>query len=198
MPEKTTIYQKLIKFQSEMSAIKKNSTNPHFKSPYATLDQIQSSIQKTLTANDLGYTQEVVFEEDQTKLLTTLFDVDGNEKKTLYPISIQGTPQQVGSAMTYAKRYSLTALLGLIIEGEDDDGNEAQNQPKTEVTWLTNDQFAKTKISNDVKAIELVIKSYSTATHKMSRAFKEQLQHRINELQQSQNLPDPDQVINEN
>lgn len=123
-----TIYSRIIDFQKSMPTIKKDETNPFYKSKYAPLDSIQKAIQEPLANAGLGYIQEATNEG----LKTVLFDVDGNTKEFNYPAVFQGKPQEIGSTMTYAKRYALTACLGLIIEGEDDDGNTAQNSQKQE------------------------------------------------------------------
>jgi hypothetical protein len=123
MPDVKTIYSKIINFQKNMPTVKKGETNPFYKSKYAPLDYIQKAIQKPLAEAGLGYFQEATSEG----LKTTLFDIDGNTKEFNYPAIFQGKPQEIGSVMTYAKRYALTACLGLIIEGEDDDGQKAND-----------------------------------------------------------------------
>lgn len=141
--DKKNIYSRIIEFQKIMPAIKKDETNPFYQSKYATLDNIQKAIQKPLAECGLGYTQEATNEG----LKTTLFDTDGNMKEFWYPATFQGKPQEIGSAMTYAKRYALTACLGLIIEGEDDDGNEAQKSSDIDNRpWLTQKDFETFKL----------------------------------------------------
>jgi len=127
MENQNQIYSRIITFQKSMPTIRKDETNPFFKSKYAPLDAIQKAIQVPLADAGLGYVQEATTQG----LKTTLFDIDGNIKEFMYPAIFSGKPQEIGSAMTYAKRYALTACLGLIIEGDDDDdGNKAQSTQK--------------------------------------------------------------------
>jgi hypothetical protein len=64
--------------------------------------------------------------------MTEVYEVCSNESiSSVFPIIVQkNTPQEYGSAVSYAKRYSLSGLLNLIIADEDDDGN-ASSQPTT-------------------------------------------------------------------
>jgi hypothetical protein len=190
MSENTTIYKRIIDFQKSMPTIKKDGTNPYFNKKYAPLDTIQKAIQESLANAGLGYTQEATTEG----LKTTLFDVDGNSKEFMYPAIFQGKPQDIGSAMTYAKRYALTACLGLIIEGEDDDGNSAQNSDKQNykakekqpenIVWLTQEQFEKLKqliqSGENREGVLGTIKKFSGATlegvtYKMKKAYSDEL-----------------------
>lgn len=108
----------LAAFQKEVKPIKKDGTNPHFKSKYAKLDSIMDAVRPLLSAQGLVLIQS----QNATRLLHTSGEwievtVD------LAPSS--GKPQDYGSAMTYARRYGASAILGLATE-DDDDGNAAQ------------------------------------------------------------------------
>jgi hypothetical protein len=133
-PTVKSIYECIIDFQSQMPIIKKTENNPFYKSKYADLASVQTNIQDALAKSGLGYIQEVYFGEDngeptdRTRLKTTLFTKSGEKLESFYPVNATGTAQVIGSAITYAKRYSLVALLGIIVDGDDDDGNGAQSQ----------------------------------------------------------------------
>lgn len=127
MSETQSIYQRLISFQGELPAITKEGQNPHFRSKYATLEAIQQAIQPLLKKYGLGY----MFTTVEGGLNCTVFDVDNNSIDFIYPVNLVGKPQDVGSAISYAKRYALTAVLGLIVGGEDDDGNKANDTQET-------------------------------------------------------------------
>lgn len=190
MSDNISIYKKIIDFQKSMPTIKKDGTNPYFNKKYAPLDTIQKAIQESLATAGLGYTQEATSEG----LKTTLFDVDGNVKEFMYPAIFQGKPQDIGSAMTYAKRYALTACLGLIIEGEDDDGNTAQNSDKQNykakekqpenIVWLTQEQFQELKrlatTGENIPGVKKTILKYSGQviegiTYKMKKTYSDEL-----------------------
>lgn len=94
---------------------------------YATLSAIIDAIRKPLSDNELGYTQ--ILSHDATggfyKLTTLLMHSSGQYIGSEVPIIAEGgTNQQFGSALTYMKRYQLSALVGIAAD-EDDDGNEA-------------------------------------------------------------------------
>lgn len=162
--ENKTIYARLIEFQSKVEPIKKNAKNPFFKSDYATLDTIQFAIQKPLSDAGLGYMQQATADG----LKTTIFDVEGNLIETMHPAVFEGNSQEIGSAMSYAKRYALTAALGLIIEGEDDDGNAAQesktqNYKKDTRPWLNQpevDQVLEMIRNNKIADVVQFVKGY--------------------------------------
>lgn len=140
-----TIFQRLADFQSEVPAITKRADNPFYNSKYATFDRIQSAIKPILAKYGLFYMQSI----DNNILITTVYTVDGEKLESgAYPLVITGKPQDIGSAVSYAKRYSLVAFLGLIVEDEDDDGNKAQAQTE-KPNWITDtiidsDIFQKT------------------------------------------------------
>jgi hypothetical protein len=154
--------------------IKKDSTNPHFKSKYASLSVILDEIQPILTKHNLAYTQI----PEAGKLITLLMHTGSGEWiESDYDLnSIQNTPQAMGSAITYARRYSLTAALGLNID-DDDDGNAAsepkkqtQQQPKQQqgATNPPQQQPAPapitpfTKVYGDAEAIAAVLEICKT------------------------------------
>jgi hypothetical protein len=107
-----------------MPIIRKTENNPFFKSKYADLANIQGQIREPLAQCGLGYIQITT----ETGLETRLFTKTGESINFIYPVNLTGKAQEIGSSITYAKRYSLVALLGLIVDGDDDDGNEANNQ----------------------------------------------------------------------
>lgn len=113
--------------QAECIKIKKDSTNPHFKSKYASLPTILDEIQPVLTKHNLAYTQV----PEGGKIITLLMHTESGEWiESEYELhSSQQTPQAIGSAITYARRYSLTSTLGLNID-DDDDGNAASAPAK--------------------------------------------------------------------
>ena len=119
-----SIYQRLVAFQADSPVTKKDETNPFFKSKYAPLDAIQVAIQPILAKHGLGY----MFMPTVDGLRAIMFDEDGTTIDFIYPATLSGKPQDIGSNITYAKRYALTAMFGLIVGGDDDDGQEANNQ----------------------------------------------------------------------
>lgn len=127
-PSIKNLMKALGKFQAKCMSIKKDSTNPHFKSKYASLSAILDVIQPVLTECDLVFTQ---VPDGNESLMTMLYHTESGESiEAPYKLNaVQVTPQGVGSAITYARRYALSAILGLNID-DDDDGNEASRQNK--------------------------------------------------------------------
>jgi hypothetical protein len=119
--------------QSEMTAATKDATNPHFKSKYATLASVWDAIRKPLTANGLSVSQILEAEQGGVAVRTMLLHSSGQWLASRYvmPIGERLTPQAMGSAITYARRYALSAIVG-IAPDDDDDGNAATDPPKAE------------------------------------------------------------------
>jgi hypothetical protein len=145
----------LVGFQSECPAVRKSADNPFFKSKYATLDAIQHHIQPYLTKYGLVIVQKNITNEHGLYVMTDVIDSSTGELiSSVFPIIVQkNTPQEYGSAVSYAKRYSLSGLLNLIIADEDDDGNASSQSAKTEapadnnLPWLDekSESFDKVK-----------------------------------------------------
>jgi hypothetical protein len=97
-----------------------NRVNPHFKSKYADLAAIFDAARKPLSANGLAIVQTIGDGVLHTRLLHT----SGQWIASEHPLPMSGRPQEIGSALTYARRYSLSALIGIAAD-EDDDANVA-------------------------------------------------------------------------
>jgi hypothetical protein len=118
----------LIDFQGRVQKIKKDAKNPFFKSNYASLSNIQDAISQPLVESGLAYSQ---MPSGVNGLTTILIHAESGEylmESFIMPVSKPNDPQAVGSAITYAKRYSLSGVLGLNID-DDDDGNKAAEKP---------------------------------------------------------------------
>jgi hypothetical protein len=126
------IIKSLALFHKEMSAVKEDGKNPHFGSRYATLDNILEAIKGPMDKAGLAFVQIPL---EGGKLRTVLFETETGE-------SIEGTmdlfiakqdPQGQGSGLTYARRYALSAMLGISTD-TDDDGNAATTKPAQPVS----------------------------------------------------------------
>jgi hypothetical protein len=125
----TKIASALVKAQGELNAVGKDGTNPHFKSKYATLQNIVESCRDTLRKHGLAVVQTFA-ETDGTyiNLTTTLLHESGEWMQGIITMRpSKADPQGLGSAATYARRYALSAILGIVTD-DDDDGN-ASSQP---------------------------------------------------------------------
>lgn len=116
----------LVAAQSVIEDAKMDKINPHFKNKYATLDAILEAIRKPLTDNGLAITQTMM---PGNLLVTTLVHRSGQWIRSYMDLNPQRLdPQGIGSALTYARRYALAAIVG--ISQEDDDGEMAMVKPK--------------------------------------------------------------------
>lgn len=113
-------------FQNEVEQPAKSADNPYFKSKYVPLPAVMASIKKSAAKHGLSYTQAPVSNEKGVGVQTMIMHESGEfiEFPVFYLPLDKQTPQAGGSAITYAKRYSLSAAFGIDSEF-DDDGNEA-------------------------------------------------------------------------
>jgi hypothetical protein len=128
MKTETNIYKKLLAFQKLNISVKKDGKNPHFKSAYATLNEVLDKVKKPL--NDLGVL--IIFTPESDGLTTCLYDTESDTKicgKMIYVGA--DNAQKLLACNTYFRRGSLVSLLGL--EDEDNDGNDAVQAPVRKV-----------------------------------------------------------------
>ena len=116
----------LVKAQSEMTHGLATGVNPHFKSEYAPLDEVIRAVKKPLNDNGIFFLQKVYL-ADNGQCVETEFHGHGAVVSggKVYVVADKKTPQGYGSALTYAKRYSLQTACGLPT-GDDDDANQAE------------------------------------------------------------------------
>jgi hypothetical protein len=118
----------LVKAQASMKNAALNKVNPHFKSKYADLAGIRDTVIPALTANGIALVQTLDMGMGGTAaVMTRLLHVSGQWIESLCPIPPAPDMQKMGSAITYARRYSLSAICGIAAD-EDDDGNQAAEQ----------------------------------------------------------------------
>jgi hypothetical protein len=118
-------------FHTKVAKIAKTDNNPFFKSKYAALPSILEAIQKPLEESKLVFSQL----PDEEYLTTILIHIESGEYlQSSYKMNAtKQDPQSIGSAITYARRYALGAILGLNID-EDDDGNKA-SEPRPQTNY---------------------------------------------------------------
>jgi ERF superfamily. len=125
MSEKAKLYAALAKAQAQIEGARKGKTNPHLKSAYADLASVWDACREALTSNGLSIIQRSVGDDPQlVQIETILCHESGAEVSgTITMRPVKADPQGIGSCMTYARRYSLAAMVG--VAPEDDDGNAA-------------------------------------------------------------------------
>ena len=123
----------LNKAQAEMSGAKKSSVNPFFKSKYSDLVSVVDAVRMPFSENGLSYSQFPLFDNGCVGVETILMHDSGEwiSSVLMLPMNKQD-PQAAGSAITYARRYSLQSIAG--IPSEDDDGNSTvSSKPKIDI-----------------------------------------------------------------
>jgi hypothetical protein len=125
----------LAKAQGKISAAKKDSTNPHFKSKYADLASCWEAIKEPLSANGLSLSQWVSSSDKGLNLITMLGHSSGEYIYSEYSMPSGQTSQAIGSAITYARRYALSAAVGLVAD-DDDDGNASTQQASQKPAYV--------------------------------------------------------------
>lgn len=152
------------KMQIELEQPLKNANNPFFKSKYVPLENVVDSITKASSKHGLSFTQFPSSDENGNVTVGTMVMHESGEWIEYDPICmkpVKNDPQAVGSAITYAKRYALSAIFG-ITSDNDDDGNEATQLGRTTPKAVPKKQVPTTnnKIQKEVvKAYEDGIKS---------------------------------------
>lgn len=115
----------LVAAQKQFEAVRKTSDNPYFKSKYADLDSCVDAVIEALNNNGVFLTQKTKACDDGVIVSTVFLHESGEmyDSGELHVPAAKNDPQGYGSALTYARRYSLMAACG--IAPEDDDGNKA-------------------------------------------------------------------------
>ncbi len=131
MPQSSSVAElakALSQAQSEMKPAKKDSENPFFKSHYADLASVWDAIREPFTKHGLSVVQLPSSGHYGVGVTTLLLHVSGEwVSGDLVMKPIKDEPQSIGSCLTYARRYALSAIAG--VATEDDDGYAA-TQPK--------------------------------------------------------------------
>lgn len=166
----------LSKAQDEMEGASKDSTNPHFKSKYADLAAVREAC-RPLSKHGIAHLQPTSADGSRVTVTTMLMHSSGEwiaQELTL--TAGQANPQAVGSAITYGRRYGLSAMVG--IAPEDDDGEAAhgrehaqaqRQQPppvKPEVVVKPDgyDAFLKTYLAAASKGLKALREVYKNTT----------------------------------
>lgn len=188
----------LCKFQGELPTIDLDrevevtmKSGGKYKFKYATMSNIVEKSRPLMAKNGLSYSQLVDVDGSVT---TILMHTSGQHISTTLKIQGDNTPQGIGSAITYAKRYSLSAILGIVADDDDDanmasgntfkTGERKQNQPKQPAPQPTatfpqlNPQHPKWKgaveaLATGTVTLERLKQTYSIFDHNEAALLKE-------------------------
>ena len=147
------ISKAMAQFQAEVKNPANTANNPFFKSKYAPLNDVLNLVRPILTKHGLSVLQSPSGDGEHITV-TTLITHESGEWIESDPLTLKAdkaTAQGAGSAVTYARRYALSAMLGISSE-DDDDGNYAsdtdkQNGKKTSHTNATKQKATKAQLN---------------------------------------------------
>ena len=117
----------LCKAQGTMKPAVFNKKNPHYKNEYADFSSCMDACRGPLSANGLAIIQYCETTDGKLNLITMLAHTSGQWIKSEFPlISAKMDSQGIGSAMTYAKRYSLCGMVGIVADADADDDDDGE------------------------------------------------------------------------
>jgi len=150
---KRTLAQAMLDFRINVDSVTKDGVNPHFGSGFATYNAVQEAITPTLDMLGMLVIQSPMILDGANVLNTKIYLADNPSdmiESNLPLLTPKGDMQQLGGALTYARRYALLSLFGLATE--DDDGNKASEHPSIPIwenTDLRNDIIVDVKLKVD-------------------------------------------------
>ena len=136
MGEIDKLAQALAQAQGKFKPVQKTGKNPHLKNQYATLDDIISAVRGPLSEHGLSFVQLLNSDSEGTFLRTILLHESGQQLESNVAIVAAGDHrgvndlQALGAAITYMKRYSLAAMLGIAADTDTDGEGAAVVLPK--------------------------------------------------------------------
>lgn len=153
--------QAFINAQIEFRHAKRDTANPFFKSKYASFAEVWEAVAPSLAKYGLAVLQPITTDDNGNIFVDTiLVHTSGEERASRCPVLCKDrtNPQAMGSAVTYARRYSLASLLGVVID--DDDGNLASGNVVSNPAPVRNAtleevavEISKAKTRTDLEAI---------------------------------------------
>lgn len=202
--KKVWLNQKLFEFQKRKIVVKKDAKNDYYKSKYAPLDTVRAGIINVLNELQLlvRHDYKVLHTDAEWPIgviTTSILDVESEESiVSTSEISLKQksrsekdgkveekeinlTPQQVGSAITYYRRYNLTTLLNIIVEDEDDDGNISSNVGDTKSK--TEKKVTPPKEGDNKKRMKELLVSSGKTTKADAEAFIKEFTGNVRDME---------------
>jgi hypothetical protein len=177
--ESKNIYKKLFDLKSKIGKISKDSTNPFFKSKYFDINALLENVEPLMNENGLLLLQPIL----ENKVYSRIYDIDKGEfLESSIELPSNVKPQDMGSAITYYRRYTLQSLLG--IQADDDDANKASANKKattnTQSTATANNEDTRPWLSEKLlnKGLERIEAGEKGVYEKMDAAFKMKKEYR--------------------
>jgi len=164
------IYMALLEAKKEIGKATKNATNPHFKNKYVDINALIETVEPVLLSKGLLLLQPI----ENGRQYTRIIHAESSQIiESFIELPTVGTPQGIGSAITYYRRYTLQSILSM--QAQDDDGQLA-SVPQPKVKQIVNDsQFEKAVVKYETD------KDYFTKLGEVM-TFTAQQQLEINEI----------------
>jgi hypothetical protein len=140
--------------KAETAHVRSDKGNYSYR--YATLPDITKAVLPLLGENGLAWVTRPTLVDDRFVLVYELLHVSGEKVSGEYPLPTGGSPQALGSAITYARRYCLCAVTGVAAD-DDDDGAAATAQHNRGPEYDANDPAAIKRWARDQQARSSVI-----------------------------------------
>uniref|UniRef100_UPI00352BB8E8 ERF family protein n=1 Tax=Aerococcus urinaeequi TaxID=51665 RepID=UPI00352BB8E8 len=172
----TKISAALVKFHEKVEQPNKSADNPFFKSKYVPLENVQTAIDTFAPPLGLTYVQETLSSENGNPGVRTMILHESGEYLQFEPLFLpldKNTAQAAGSAITYARRYTLSAAFG-ISSDDDDDGNKASGNDKSK-----SKSAPKAKVANihQIKEAKDLLLAYAEKTGNTDKEGLTKLEH---------------------
>ena len=136
--ETKEIIAAMLKVQGELENPSAIAHNPYFKSQYTPLDYLINHIKKIIKGYELFITQSAPIIDDNVVVVTRLFHSSGQWIETRCSVPRGTDAQKTGAAVTYARRYALSAMFN-ISSDMDNDGNDAVEQTRDKLLKMPQD-----------------------------------------------------------
>ncbi len=160
-PEIKEFVSAFVRVQEKLKPAIFNKVNPHFKSRYADFSSCMDTCRVPLAENGIIVTQSCQTTNDKLYLVTMLIHTSGQWMKSEFPIiSSKMDSQGIGSAMTYAKRYSLCGMIGIVADEDGDDDGEAAIGRGSKAEKKTSKVNEETVVESEAECLENFLKIF--------------------------------------
>lgn len=161
MTDKNTAKNDYVKALNEMKNAKMNCTNPFFKSKYADYVSVKAATDPALKKHNLAIAHKTTYDGELFLLISEVIHTSGEVVNlSVYPLNSSAKTQDIGSEMTYARRYNRSMLCGISSE-EDEDGTHANKQEKPPKK-VTKQEKKEWKGPLDTKKLQNMLQDFNT------------------------------------
>lgn len=168
----------LIKAQKELKPVLRKGNNPHYNSDYAEYETVITEIKRVLNSHNMWISHPTHFEGEKLIMETIVVHTSGEWVSTELPvINKAGTDQGLGSSITYTKRYSSEALMGVSTTG-DDDGNAATfaavktETARPQTSYKDNQHYLTLVTEAQIKRLFAIANKYSWSADRIKEYMK--------------------------